>query len=847
MVISTVNQVVYNGDGSNKAWPYTFVIIDNTDIKLTIVDADGTETDVTSDYFVDTVNNTVYYPGYAPGEEPPEADQPPVLAVGQKLVVYRQIPITQEADLGESWPFYVIEKGLDKLTMILQQVYGWWNRSIKISESESALHPDFDTNIPIEAGKTFKVKNDGTGFETATDPAIAAAEAEAAKTAAQNAQTAAENAKTAAVNAKTAAETAQGKAEDAEEAAEAIASQIDIMARALVYDNVADMVDDTTLAEGQTTATKGYRAVNDGGASVYTIRAKVPTDVDDGGSIIILDNGKVAELITDGTVNVKQFGVAESNDDNIPYINNAIKYVNSLGGGIVVFTNGTYIIKPYHEGNDQTLWKQIYLRSNVKIDGNGSTLAIPTNYASEFNYLFVDYGAWHDEDTTDIEVCNFTFDLKPNASYVKSEHNMREVIRAIRCNRVHIHHCYFISNSLHILRFRNNIDVAEIVTNADNGIYQNKNFAVHDNTLEYVTFQTDYYDNTQVVWWGDALHYYNNRHIVTGGPFVTNNGGINAQLDIAGINIDVHDNEFLGALGAIDISCYDKYPKNRQIHFYCNNILAARGISLWSRLATDVLSGVQINDNSIVLDYTIEKGRYEHSARFAIGFSNHGGDSLGVRKNIIIDGNHISTTADSNTYIDAMDRTQAPSGTIKFNAFYCGITTAGQSKETLNVTISNNVFEDFDATCIAGWGSTLDCSVSGNTFINCGYNGSPVIYLMSYTRGMSIMNNVCKNNGDVANKYFISSDSDSRFHGGICANNRQSCSDGNATNTYPKPVYQNNYVYMRGNGSVDIMIVGNTPNSNTNSFDGCFWVNSASDGTDNLMWVTAGGNWMKIK
>ena len=170
MVISTVNQVIYNGDGINTAWPYTFRIIEATDIKLLLIDSDGTETDVTADYYVDTVNNTVYYPGYAPGAEPPAEDQPPKVQSGQKLVVYRELPITQEKDLGEKWPFYVIELGLDKLTMILQQIYGWWDRCLKFSIGWQADHPDFNTEIPIEAGKTWQVNDAGTGFTVAASP-----------------------------------------------------------------------------------------------------------------------------------------------------------------------------------------------------------------------------------------------------------------------------------------------------------------------------------------------------------------------------------------------------------------------------------------------------------------------------------------------------------------------------------------------------------------------------------------------------------------------------------------------------------------------------------------------------
>ena len=164
MVISTVNQVVYNGDGITTAWPYTFRIIDATDIKLTIIDADGTETDVTADYFVDTVNNTVYYPGYAPGAEPPQEDQPPKLQTGQRLVVYRELPITQEKDLGEKWPFYVIELALDKLTMILQQVFDWWGRTLKVSQGKD-ITGDVDLTVPMVPDTVITVNADGTGFD----------------------------------------------------------------------------------------------------------------------------------------------------------------------------------------------------------------------------------------------------------------------------------------------------------------------------------------------------------------------------------------------------------------------------------------------------------------------------------------------------------------------------------------------------------------------------------------------------------------------------------------------------------------------------------------------------------
>lgn len=163
MVITDVNQVVYQGNGSNTSFPYSFRIIDDTDIKLLLIDEDGTETNITSDFFVDTENSTVYYPGYAPGEEPPLADRPPKVQTGQRLVVYRELPITQEKNLGDKWPFYVIELALDKLTMILQQIFGWWGRALKISVGQGA--EGADTEVPLEAGKVIIGNADGDGFE----------------------------------------------------------------------------------------------------------------------------------------------------------------------------------------------------------------------------------------------------------------------------------------------------------------------------------------------------------------------------------------------------------------------------------------------------------------------------------------------------------------------------------------------------------------------------------------------------------------------------------------------------------------------------------------------------------
>ena len=168
MIGSSENRISYNGNGIATEFAYTFKILEKSDMKVLHVAADGTETLLTKDYYVDMDKSVVLYPGYAPGEEIPEQNRPPILSEGEMLVLYREVPITQESALDKHWPFNVIENGLDKLTIICQQIWDRLQRSFYVSESTST---NFDPKVPIEAGKTFRVKDDGTGFEVTEDPA----------------------------------------------------------------------------------------------------------------------------------------------------------------------------------------------------------------------------------------------------------------------------------------------------------------------------------------------------------------------------------------------------------------------------------------------------------------------------------------------------------------------------------------------------------------------------------------------------------------------------------------------------------------------------------------------------
>lgn len=168
MLTHVDNRITYSGNGNATEFAYQFKILDRTDIKVLLTDADGKEKLLTKDYYVDVEKNVVRYPGYAVGAEVPESERPPVLPTGWKLTIYREVPVTQETDLPDQYPFNQVEDIGDKLTMIAQQLTDVTSRSLKISVNKSA---DIDTTIPWENGKSFRISDDGKTLELSEDPA----------------------------------------------------------------------------------------------------------------------------------------------------------------------------------------------------------------------------------------------------------------------------------------------------------------------------------------------------------------------------------------------------------------------------------------------------------------------------------------------------------------------------------------------------------------------------------------------------------------------------------------------------------------------------------------------------
>lgn len=255
MLAHVDNRITYNGNGNATEFAYQFKILDRTDIKVLLTDADGKEKLLTKDYYVDVEKNVVRYPGYAVGAEVPESERPPVLPTGWKLTIYREVPVTQETDLPDQYPFNQVEDIGDKLTMIAQQLTDVTGRSLKIGVSTSA---DIDTTIPWENGKSFRISDDGKTLELSEDPAkvlpLAQSKLEAATAQANIAAASAAAAAKSENNAGSYAAVATTKASEATDEANRAKSEAD-RAKS-ISDNIGNPVSDVTESNGTVTVTK---------------------------------------------------------------------------------------------------------------------------------------------------------------------------------------------------------------------------------------------------------------------------------------------------------------------------------------------------------------------------------------------------------------------------------------------------------------------------------------------------------------------------------------------------------------------------------------------------------------
>ena len=213
-----VTKNIYVGNGSTRTFPFTFECpAEHPEyIKVYLMQDDGTAL-ATSDYQLDMDARQITYP--SSGAALPE---------GKKLVIMRELPLQQMMNLVNNGPYFAedVELAFDENVMAMQQIAEKLNRSIIMSVDIDG--DAFVNEVPFEAGKSFRIADDGKSIVLTEDPARvlplaqeAYAQAQAqAQSASASAAAAAKSENSAAASASEAGKSAQAASASAASAAE---------------------------------------------------------------------------------------------------------------------------------------------------------------------------------------------------------------------------------------------------------------------------------------------------------------------------------------------------------------------------------------------------------------------------------------------------------------------------------------------------------------------------------------------------------------------------------------------------------------------------------------------------
>lgn len=244
-----VTKNIYIGNGSTRTFPFTFECpAEHPEyIKVYLMQDDGTAL-TTSDYQLDMDARQITYP--SSGAALPE---------GKKLVIMRELPLQQLMNLVNNGPYFAedVELAFDENVMAMQQIAEKLNRSIIMSVDIDG--DAFVNEVPFEAGKSFRIADDGKSIVLTEDPARVLPLAQEAYAQAQaQAQIASASAAAAAKSEDSAAASASKAGNSAQSASVSAASA----------------AESARLAEGYKTAAETAKS----NASLYAANAKTSAD-----------------------------------------------------------------------------------------------------------------------------------------------------------------------------------------------------------------------------------------------------------------------------------------------------------------------------------------------------------------------------------------------------------------------------------------------------------------------------------------------------------------------------------------------------------------------------------------
>ena len=156
-VSTTIIKSSHNGNGSTTTFAYNFKIFADTDLVVIIRSSTGTETTKTL-----TTHYTVSGAGDASGGSITFTSGN-IPALGETVVIRRNVPQTQAIDYiaNDPFPAETNEEGLDRATMIAQQISEEADRSIKLSRTNTMASTEFTVGATDRANKILAFDGNG--------------------------------------------------------------------------------------------------------------------------------------------------------------------------------------------------------------------------------------------------------------------------------------------------------------------------------------------------------------------------------------------------------------------------------------------------------------------------------------------------------------------------------------------------------------------------------------------------------------------------------------------------------------------------------------------------------------
>lgn len=152
MIETTITKIQYDADGVQRRWSIPFPYADVKHISIYTKVGEEPTVKVVDNYDIDEDDAVVIYPTVASGQEP--------LASGTKITIARETPETQLEDASQvHFTSKDVERGLDKLTMITQELSTTSGEMMEVSAAafeaaEDAVNSAALANKTAEEAKT---------------------------------------------------------------------------------------------------------------------------------------------------------------------------------------------------------------------------------------------------------------------------------------------------------------------------------------------------------------------------------------------------------------------------------------------------------------------------------------------------------------------------------------------------------------------------------------------------------------------------------------------------------------------------------------------------------------------